>query len=225
MQSESSFPLRQSLVIVCAAILLSAVFCAQATAYDWTLQTKACSSTGAGSGDTATLGTTPGGLDPTPLYMLDRGKAYVAIDAGLPWLCSTDIRPTIPPRRGRPVTWELCLRVGPTYPYSNVEMRWWTGTDLKPWMSYWVEILNDPTGKYAPGLSYHFGATHIPSSSPVVAFSWSGAAFDMLKSAGLPWDIQMRLTAEVVAVPEPSGVVALVSGLLGLTFCIRRKRR
>ena len=229
MEKRASFSSCKVFAILCAAILLAVAFSAQATAYDWALQTKACSSTGAGAGPTNTYGTTPGGMDPEPLGELSPGKAYVGIGEGGfpvpgPRLYKTDIRDTLPNIPRMPVTWQpIYLWVSSTYPYNNVEMRWWTGTDLKPWMSYWVQILMDPTGKYAPGTRYQFGATHIPSSSPVVAFSWSGSQVAALKVRGFVEGVKMRLLVRVI--PEPSGLFGLASGLLGLALCARRKRR
>jgi len=227
----------KKLVAILVVVVLA---CGTAYAADWALSLQAGTSTGTNSGLQTRFGEKVGatvgydtGIDAiygspstsgaafayyNPLYAKDTNNVYKA-----------EYRPT---GGAADVQWAsaegdlMCLWLGAAFPAGkDVVLKGWTDSGVIPAdaVRVYLEIISDPTGKYAAGTQFDFtpGAS-IPSASKVVAFSWDSTQVNGLRNKWTTSGVTMKLC--VKHVPEPSSLLALASGLAGLAGFAWRRR-
>jgi len=171
----------------------------------------------ASSGTMATIASYEAGFsDAPPLYKVDR-KAPLA-DQTKTWdlvVWTTPTWPTDPQGAGNPI------RVGVYAVTASTPI-----AGAKPF-TYYVEVVADPTGTYAPGLRWDFTPGSTGTSTAPVFFKdfQKGHMVSCVDAEAAEKGIKLKLVAACPVIPEPGSLLVLATGVTGLFGFAARRRR
>lgn len=127
--------------------------------------------------------------------------------------------------------WDIRVWAARNYTRSQIRFAWWSISTYTPILvtpdwEYKIVVVDDPTGTFAAGTTWNFtpGATGT-STDPVGYVDFNvNSAIKMADADAVDNGIKLRFIAGP-AVPEPSSMVALASGLFGLAGVAIRRRK
>ena len=142
-----------------------------------------------------------------------------------------------------PQTWDIRLWCGTSYPSTTIRVSWWIPAAALSLpggaggMDYKLVVVSDPTGQLTVGeeifkLSVPSGGTELWGGTQAIPMghfdlSTTGGGKSLLMSpdsAAIASGLQLQFIA-TPPIPEPSGLLALASGMVGLAGFAWRRRR